>query len=127
MTTKFEEIVLEEIFKLSGKFDKVQDEMKDLKKEMQYMNGKMDQKFAEQDKKIDQKFAEQDKKINQKFAEQDKKIDQKFEEQAREIAEMFTDTFHLTSKYLRETEQRITKETDKKIENLRIEFIRQKV
>ena len=53
MTTKFEEIVLEELFKLSGKFDKVQDEMKDLKKEMQQMNEKMDQKFAEQEKRID--------------------------------------------------------------------------
>ena len=53
----------------------------------------------------------------------EKKMDEKFEQQTKDFIEMFEDSFALNAKYHKEMEERITKQTDKKIENLRKEFL----
>ena len=50
-------------------------------------------------------------------------MDEKFEQQTKDFIEMFEDSFALNAKYHKEMEERITKQTDKKIENLRKEFL----
>ena len=96
MTTKFEEIILEEIFKLSSKIDKIQDEMKG-------MATKDDLKALE--------------------TRLEKRMDKKFEQQTKDFIEMFDDSFKLNAKYRQEMKEQITKETDQKIERLREELL----
>ena len=166
MSSKFEEIVLEELFKLSTKVDNLQVQMQgmvtkedikdmatkeDLKKfatkeDIKDMATKEDlKKFATKEdlkkfatKEDLKKFATKEdlnkfatKEDLNKFATKEdlnkfptkEYVDRRFNEQTAEIANMFKEAFKLSDKYHREMEERITKATDKKIENLRQEFL----
>ena len=148
MSSKFEEIVLEELFKLSTKVDNLQVQMQGMatKEDIKDMATKEDlKKFATKEDIKDmatkedlKKFATKEdlkkfatKEDLKKFATKEdlkkfatkEDMDKRFDEQTAEIANMFKDAFKLSDKYHREMEERITKATDKKIENLRKEFL----
>ena len=132
MSSKFEEIVLEELFKLTTKVDNLQLQMQGMatKEDLKKFATKEDlKKFAT--KEDLKKFATKEdikdmatKEDLKKFATKED-MDKKFEEQTKEIATMFQDAFKLSDKYHREMEERITKATDQKIDNLRKEFLYQ--
>jgi len=47
----------------------------------EFLESRLDSRFAEQDARIDTRFAEQDARIDTRFAEQDARIDTRFAEQ----------------------------------------------
>ena len=123
MSSKFEEIVLEELFKLTTKVDNLQLQMQGMatKEDLKKFATKEDlKKFATKEDIKDMATKEDLKKFATK-----EDMDKKFEEQTKEIATMFQDAFKLSDKYHREMEERITKATDQKIDNLRKEFLYQ--
>ena len=88
MTKKFEEIILEELFKLSDKVDKMQEKMSKLatKEELREEVSKLATK---------KELKEEISKVVSK-----KEFEEAMEKQAFEIAEIFHDSFRTTTKYI---------------------------
>lgn len=55
----------------------------------EFLDSRLDARFAEQDARIDTRFAEQDARIDTRFAEQQAHIDIRFAEQAARIDGLF--------------------------------------
>ncbi len=107
MSEKLAEIILEELFKLSGKIDKIQEEMKG-------MATKEDLKAFATKEDIKDMATKEDLKAfatKEDFRNLEKRMDKRFEEQTQDISEMFHDSYKYNAKKRKELEEKITKLT----------------
>ena len=123
MTKNLEEMILQELFKLSDKIDKMQDKMGNMQNEMKNMvtqknlkdlEERMEQKF---DKKLEQRLKEQEERIEKNF---NKKLDERLQKQTEDLTEMFRDMYGYNERYLKKAEIRIMQKVDERIKNLRV-------
>ena len=126
MTRNMEELILNELFKLSDKVDKMLTK-EEFKKEMEKFATK--EELRQLEDRIEKKFATKEdlKKLatkeDLKQYTTHEELKKALEEQAKDISEVFQNTFITIEKMNRQTEERILAITDRKIENLRREIV----
>ena len=115
MTEKVEELILEQLFKLSDKIDNLHTEMnarfaeqdKKIDEKLEKITQQFDEKLERQNQQYDEKLEKQKKEIVEKIEKQGKKIYEKIEEVEMSTAQIITDVTKYDEEKRREIENKI--------------------